>query len=104
MANAVPGTHESSHDGVILSADDLERLVAASSRAHEKAEQEAQKAAEAAYRAHIAELKKPVEIPKKKLEEAMERFQTAAKQGQHELMVFSFPSDVCDDYGRAINN
>jgi len=38
------------------------------------------------------------------LKRARQRVEAAAKQGEFEALVYSFPSSLCSDEGRAINN
>ena len=52
----------------------------------------------------IKRLMVPVEITQERLAGFMLRVRQAAEQGQKDLLVLRFPSDLCTDRGRAINN
>ena len=50
----------------------------------------------------------PLEVTPEKIQEVtqnlLSKLRTAAQQGQTELMVLRFPTALCSDKGRAINN
>jgi hypothetical protein len=52
----------------------------------------------------IKHLMVPVEVTQERLAGFMLRVRQAAEQGQKDLLVLRFPSDLCTDRGRAINN
>jgi alkanesulfonate monooxygenase SsuD/methylene tetrahydromethanopterin reductase-like flavin-dependent oxidoreductase (luciferase family) len=70
-------------------------------RAHEEArEREMAKAQQE----QIKRLMVPVEITQERLAGFMLRVRQAAEQGQNDILVLRFPSDLCTDRGRAISN
>ena len=52
----------------------------------------------------IKHLKIPVEITPEKVAAFMTRVHQAAEHGEKQVLVLRFPSDLCSDGGRAINN
>ena len=70
-------------------------------RAREEARLEQLQKAQAG---QIAQLMAPIEITPERLANFMTRLRQAAAQGQDRLLVLRFPSDMCTDRGRAINN
>jgi hypothetical protein len=52
----------------------------------------------------IKRLMTPIEITKERIATFMARLRQAADQGQSQILVLRFPSDLCTDRGRAINN
>jgi hypothetical protein len=52
----------------------------------------------------IQRLQKPVAVTEEQMAAFMLRVRQAAEQGQKEILVLRFPSDLCSDRGRAINN
>ena len=88
----------------LLSAKDMHKEMA-ESRAAEHSKEEARKREMAQARAEeVKRLKVPVEISTEKISAFMNRVHLAARQGQKELLIIRFPSDLCTDGGRAINN
>jgi hypothetical protein len=85
-----------------LSAADLKSLIEKAQQA--KAADKHTDKAKSARDALIEELKKPVEITEQQVASAVQKFLTAAKAGETEMVVFSFPSQLCTDGGRMINN
>ncbi len=93
---------------VFFSAQDLNKYVA-QRRAAELAKEDAREQEEAKAKAEqIKQLLAPVEVTedefKERLANFMRRVRNAAEQGEHNLLVLRFPSDLCTDRGRAINN
>lgn len=88
----------------LLSADDLQRLVAR----HELEEMEQRKHARSSVseskRARIDMLKERRELTPELVQRAVQRWQAAASQGVTEVELIRFPSELCSDDGRAINN
>ena len=78
------------------------------------AEREAAKATEALRRAELEEAKKkalieefhkpPARTPDQLLELLKQAVNQAAERGENHVQVYQFPSSVCKDGGRAINN
>lgn len=94
---------QAAHD-TFFSAADLKNLMAAREQAKEAEAKEKRSEADAARKAELDELKKSVEISEQQVEDAVAKFKTAAENGLTEMVVFSFPSELCTDGGRAINS
>jgi DNA-binding protein H-NS len=91
-------------DGVLLTAADAALKVVEAEAAKAKEHDRAKAAAEAEKNALIQELQKPPGLsPDEKLKRAAAIIDRAIKNGQTEVQVFRFPSEVCTDRGRAIN-
>ena len=90
-----------------FSADDVRRRMAAS-EASRAAERERQlKEREEKQKALIAEFHKPPQpqqTPEQLMQMVMLLVSHAADQGQSEVQVYRFPSALCSDGGRRINN
>ena len=88
-----------------VSADDVRRRMAASD-ASRAAERERQlKEREEKQKALIAEFHKPSQrTPEQLMQMVMLLVSHAADQGQSEVQVYRFPSALCSDGGRRINN
>ena len=87
-----------------ISANDLHRIMDHRRRA-EQAKDEAQKAERAkAEEEQIKLLMQPVEFSEERLANFMRRVRQAAERGEHQILVLRFPSAMCRDSGRAINN
>jgi hypothetical protein len=52
----------------------------------------------------IDRLMEPIEIDEERLANFMRRVRNAAEQGEHQILILRFPSVMCRDSGRAINN
>lgn len=111
MANAKSPPSESPiglADETLLSADDL-RGYAADAR---RAEREKSTAAQEEMRAEKEEMEQdrikalmtPVEMDTKRIANFMLRVRQAAERGEHRILILRFPSGMCRDSGRAINN
>lgn len=98
-----PSTAESPMAG-LLSADDLQRLVAHHEIEAMESHEHARAAAEAEKRARMAMFRERRELTPEIVERALQRWQTAASQGATEVELLRFPSELCSDDGRAINN
>jgi hypothetical protein len=96
--------HQRSAQDAFLSAADLKTLVQRQQQARAAAEKKHTEEAQAAKKALLQELEKPVQITEQQVANALSRFRNAAAAGQSELVVFSFPSQLCPDRGRMINN
>ncbi len=91
-------------DGVLLTAADAALKVVEAEAAKAEEQDRAKAAAEAEKKALIQELQKPPSLsPDEKLKRAAAIIERAIKNGQTEVQVFRFPSEVCTDRGRAIN-
>jgi hypothetical protein len=89
---------------VFLSAADLKGLIEKQQQAKAATEKKRTEEAQAAKRAILEELEKPVQITEQQVANAVSKFRDAAAAGQNEMVVFSFPSQLCTDRGRMINN
>ena len=96
--------HQRSAQDAFLSAADLKALVERQQQARAAAEKKHTEEAQAAKKALLKQLEKPVQITEQQVANALSRFRNAAAAGQSELVVFSFPSRLCPDRGRMINN
>ena len=103
MTETTSSAHDEAHDAFI-SAADLKTLMEKKEQEIEADKSKQQEAAEAAGQALMEELKKPVEISEEQVENAVAKFKKAAETGLTEMVVFSFPSKLCTDGGRRINN
>jgi hypothetical protein len=71
----------------------------------EQAQEEARRAAmEQAEKEQIKQLMTPIEINDERIANFMRRVRQAAEQGEHQILILRFPSSMCQDNGRAINN
>jgi hypothetical protein len=87
-----------------FSAQDLHRAMIAS-RTAERAKEEAREHELAQARAEqIKQLKIPIEITPERIANFMKRVHQTAERGETQILILRFPSDVCTDSGRAINN
>jgi hypothetical protein len=96
--------HQRPAQDAFLSAADLKALVQRQQQARAAAEKKHTEEAQAAKKALLQQLEKPVQITEQQVANALSRFRNAAAAGQSELVVFSFPSQLCADRGRMINN
>ena len=103
MTDTTSSAHPEGH-AAFLSAGDLKAIMEKQKQHKDAEKKQQQKEADAAKQALIEEFKKPVEITEEKVEEAVKKFLVAAENGLTEMVVFSFPAEVCTDHGRAINN
>jgi hypothetical protein len=87
-----------------FTAKELEGFVAQRRRA-EQAEDEARRAEmEKSQEEQIKSLMTPVEIDEERIANFMRRLRAAAERGEHQILILRFPSALCRDSGRAINN
>jgi hypothetical protein len=87
-----------------FSAKDVQRYMDQRRRAH-KTEEEARHAEMKTLEAEqIKRLMEPIEIDEERLANFMRRVRNAAEQGEHQILILRFPSAMCRDSGRAINN
>jgi hypothetical protein len=96
--------HQRSAQDAFFSAVDLKALVERQQQARAAVEKKHTEEAQAAKKALLKELEKQVEVTEQQVANALSRFRNAAAAGQSELVVFSFPSQLCTDRGRMINN
>ncbi len=98
-------THEIGLAGeMFFTAEDLHKAMA-DHRMAELAKKEARKHELAQTQAEqIKQLMIPIEITKDKLTNFLRRVQQAADHGDTQSLILRFPSDLCSDRGRAINN
>jgi hypothetical protein len=87
-----------------LSAKDLKEYMMQRQRAELAKEEARRQRAEKAQADQIAQLMTHVEVTAERLANFMTRLRQAAEQGQNQVLVLRFPSDLCTDRGRAINN
>lgn len=88
----------------LLSAEDLQRLVAHHDVEALEARQHAHTAFEEEKRKRMALLRERRDLTPEMVERALQRWQAAASQGATETELIRFPSELCSDDGRAINN
>ena len=88
----------------LFSAEDLHKLMTQ----HELAEQAKKEASANEAAKQRAELLKQLRVPANITEERIASFMAsvhqAAERGEKQLLIIRFPSDLCSDGGRAINN
>jgi hypothetical protein len=87
-----------------LSAKDLKEYADQRRRADLAKEEARLEQAQKAQADQIARLMTHVEVTPERLANFMTRVRQAAEQGQSQILVLRFPSDLCTDRGRAINN
>jgi hypothetical protein len=88
----------------LFSAKDLNAYMAQRRRAEAAQKDAHEREAKKALEEQIERLMTPIEITKERLANFMNRVRQAANQGQTEILILRFPSDLCTDRGRAINN
>ena len=107
MGNAMNNTHvhaeSEPHSDAFLSADDLrnymrEMRLARSEGEWAKLDKEAQ-----AKKRFIEALKQPIEVTEEKIRMVVSRMKLMAADGKSELMIMRFPSELCTDRGRKVN-
>ncbi|MCR6632833.1 MAG: hypothetical protein NVV74_23860 [Magnetospirillum sp.] len=88
----------------LLTAEDLQRLMARHEVEQMEQRSHARDAATEAKRERIDLLRQRRELTPDMVQRAVQRWQTAASQGVSEIELIRFPSELCSDDGRAINN
>jgi len=88
----------------LLSAADLQRLVARHETEQMEHELHAHDAQDAAKKSRMDLLRQRRDLTPEMVQRAVQRWQTAASQGVTEVELLRFPSELCSDDGRAINN
>ena len=103
------GTDTAKHDmglagDAFFSAADLNKHMR-QRRTAELASDEAREREQAKAREEqIKQLMVPIEISQERIRHFMERVRKAAELGERQILILRFPSDLCSDRGRAINN
>ena len=87
-----------------FSAEDLQRYAAERQRIERAQAAERQAEMKNSEEKQIARLMEPAEIDDERLSNFLGRVRTAAERGEHQILVLRFPSALCRDGGRAINN
>lgn len=88
----------------LLSADDLQRLVAQHEIKQMEQQDHAHSAKDQALKERMDLLRQRRELTPEMVQRAIQRWQAAASQGVTEVELLRFPSGLCTDDGRAINN
>lgn len=88
----------------LLSAEDLQRLVARHELERMEQDAHTRSAADESKHARVAMLRERRELTPEMIQRAVQRWQAAANQGVTEVELLRFPSELCSDDGRAINN
>jgi hypothetical protein len=91
-------------DETFMSVDDLKAYVVQVESAKASQSYAAMEAAEKAKKELIARMMTPIEVTHERIEALKNRVKRAAESGENELLVGRFPSELCTDHGRAINN
>jgi hypothetical protein len=87
-----------------FSAKDLQSYMAQRRRTGQ-AEEDARRAEQQkSEQEQIKSLMTPVDIDEERLANFMRRVRQAAERGEHQILILRFPSAMCRDSGRAINN
>src|SRR6516165_10951697 len=87
-----------------FSANDVQQYMTQRRRA-QKAEEDARRTEmKNLEQEQIKRLMEPIEIDEERLANFMRRVRNAAEQGEHQILILRFPSVMCSDSGRAINN
>jgi hypothetical protein len=99
---------ESLGDETFMLAEDLRAYMTEMSMATASTELTAMERAEKARETLIKTLSQKVEVTPQKVAEVtkslIHKMRAAAKRGKTELMIVRFPTSLCSDHGRAINN
>jgi len=104
MVQTDANKHDMGIGEAFFSASDLNHLIT-QRRMADLAKQGSRAEAEAKAQAEqIKQLMIPVEVTRERLADFMRRVRSAAEMGEHQILVLRFPSDMCADRGRAINN
>jgi hypothetical protein len=91
-------------DEAFMSVVDLKAYVAEVESAKASQTYGAMERAEQAKKVFIEKLMKPIDFTPEKAHAFMSRLRLAATRGETEMLVARFPSELCTDHGRAINN
>ena len=89
---------------ILLSAQGLEKEMT-EHRSAERSKEEARKRELAQAKAEqIKQLKVPIKITPERIANFLKRVHQSADHGEKQILILRFPSDLCSDRGRAINN
>jgi len=91
-------------DEAFMSVADLKAYVADVESAKASQSFGALERAERAKKEMIDKLMQRVDITPERVQGFLNRVKSAAARGESEMLVMRFPSDLCSDHGRAINN
>jgi hypothetical protein len=91
-------------DETFMSVADLKAYVAEVESAKASQSYGAVERAEKAKKEMIDKLMRRVEITPERVQSFLSRVKAAAARGESEMMVMRFPSALCVDHGRALNN
>src|SRR5271166_6579662 len=91
-------------DETFMSVADLKSYVAHVESAKASQSYAAMEAAEKAKRELIERLSRPMDLSPEKKHAFLSRVKLAAERGDEEMLIGRFPSELCTDHGRAINN
>lgn len=88
----------------LLSATELQNYAASARRAEQAKSKAFQEELEKAEQERIKTLMTPVEMSEERIANFMLRVRQAAERGERQILILRFPSRMCRDSGRAINN
>jgi hypothetical protein len=88
----------------LFSATAVQQYMAQRRRAEQAKEEARQAEMKSSEEEQIKRLMEPIEIDEERLANFMRRVRSAAEQGEHQILILRFPSAMCRDSGRAINN
>ncbi|VFU07517.1 hypothetical protein [Methylocella tundrae] len=91
-------------DELFMSVADLKAYVAEVESAKASQSYVAMQAADQAKKDLIERLSRPIDLTPEKISAFMRRVKLAAERGEREMLIGRFPSELCTDHGRAINN
>ncbi|MEJ0096653.1 MAG: hypothetical protein WDN46_25590 [Methylocella sp.] len=91
-------------DEAFMSVADLKAYVVAVESAKASQSYVALEGAEKAKKDLIAKLSQPIDMTPVRIHAFMNRVRLAAERGEGEMLIVRFPSELCTDHGRAINN
>lgn len=98
-----PSTHQLG-DEAFMSVADLKAYVAEVESAKASESYGAVERAEKAKKDMVDKLMQRVEITPERVQGFLNRVKAAATRGESEMLIMRFPSELCSDRGRAINN
>lgn len=90
--------------GSLLSANDLQRLVAHHELEEMASREHTRSTAAEEKKMRMDLLRQRRDLTPAMIEMALSRWQNAARQGATEVELIRFPSELCTDDGRAVNN
>ncbi|PNG25870.1 hypothetical protein [Methylocella silvestris] len=102
-----PAVNHSTHplgDEAFMSVADLKAYVAETESAKASQSYAAMQRAGQAKKDLIDKLMQPIDFTQERAAAFMNRVRLAASRGENELLIVRFPSEMCADRGRAINN